>query len=78
MESTRPETTSSSSGTRNKQRSVHSVQRKERSAVDSGTEEEQETRIHAANTNKSWFQQGLKYPCPLGTHKHERVFGDES
>ena len=71
MESTRPETTSSSSGTRNKQRSVHSVQRKERSAVDSGTEEEQETRIHAANTNKSWFQQGLKYPCPLGTHKHE-------
>ena len=52
-------------------RNAHGVHKKGKNSQESSSEEEQEARVHAATTNKFWFQTGLKFPCPLNNHKHE-------
>ena len=52
-----------------KSKGVHSSHKKQRNYAESSSDEERDQRVHAVN--KQWHQPGLKFPCPLGTHKHE-------
>ena len=45
---------------------------KARHAPDSSSDEEPSNSIHATSYhNKQWYPTSLKFPCPIGNHKHE-------
>ena len=67
-EVSRAEKMNSSPKNKNKYKSAHKIQQ-----IDgSSSEDEAPASSHATNFhNKQWYPANLKFPCPLGSHKHE-------